>query len=263
MKDEIDHTSCVAPAGGRTPVGEGLDPARPGRTAKDQNRLDERADEHMPLVGRALQNPAFAHDEFFDQALATLDELRRAVANDGVPLSEVYVEGAMGSLKHARETLVHAKSGHCGSISIDVPNAVAPLRADGLLWRAQLPEGWSDELLPERPDLGADLMATEGLREMSRGRYLGSVLATALAYHSWLHLGTGTVWSTDRGGALALIGALSGGRSISLMSYAESRGALEERVVRAIASIGWRRYRSPRYEGPVPGSHAPRASWEV
>ncbi len=260
MNDEIDHSSRVSPEGGRTPRGEGLDPGRSGRIAKNQHRIPERPDVRTPLVGRALQNPAFAHDEFFDQALATLDELRRAVANDGVPLSEVYVEGAMGSLRHARDTLVLANSGHCGSISIGLPNAVAPLRADGLLWRAQLPEGWSDELLPERPDLGADLMATEGLREMSRGRYLGGVLATALAYHSWLHLGTGTVWSTDRGGALALIGALSGGRAIALMSYAESRGALEERVVRAIASIGWRRYRSPRYEGPVPGSLAPRAS---
>lgn len=188
----------------------------------------------------------------FEEALSAIDALRRRLRDGPAPLAVVYVEGARGALHHAREAALRADlgSGYVGSLrvaAIDVPVGVT-----SSLCSADLPAGWEDEVAPARPDLGADLLASEAFHDMSCGTYLGGMLATALAHHAWLHMESGEVWATDRSGAAALVDALSHGRVRAAFSYGDTLGALEARVVTALAGIGWRRFRSPRYEGPLP-----------
>jgi hypothetical protein len=189
----------------------------------------------------------------FEDALSAIDVLRRGLRAGAAPVAEVYVEGARGALHHAREAELRAReaSGLQGFLSVGKVNV--PVNLTSPLCAAVLPAGWRDEVGPARPDLGADLIESHALRGMSRGDYLGAMLASALAHHAWLHEASGEVWSTDRSGAAALVGALSGGRAGPAFGYEETLGTVEVRIVHALAGIGWRRFRSPRYEGPVAG----------
>lgn len=184
-----------------------------------------------------------------EQVLSTVDLLRRRLEGGAAPMAVVYLEGARGCLHHARESMLHYMRRAGEDWSMRLPGGATIVGETGRrLCRVETPPDWQDEVLPTSPDLGSDLFASQEMREGARGRLFCAMLAAALADHTWLHLPTGSSWATDRSGAVALVGALAGGRPIDFLTVDQLSGSLDETIVRQIAGLGWRRLRSPRLE---------------
>lgn len=179
-------------------------------------------------------------------ALSSLDRLRRDAVADGAAIAEVYIEAARGNLHHARSALIDHRR-RCVDRD-DRAGALACLAIDSgqPLCRLSVPDGWRDECHPPRPDLGADLVGSSAFADIARGWLMGGMLVSALADHTWLHLASGILWSTDRAGASVLVAAIGGGRPVAALSAVDLEGTLEEGVVRALAALGWRRLTTPR-----------------
>lgn len=184
-----------------------------------------------------------------EQALSTMDMLKRTLEGGMAPMAVVYLEGARGCLHHARESMLHymRQVGEDWSLRLTGDATIAG-ETGRRLCRVETLPGWKDEILPTSPDLGSDVFASPEMRTGARGRLYAAMLTAALADHAWLHLATGKSWATDRSGAVALVGALSDGRPIDVLTVEQLSGSLDETVVRQIAVLGWRRLRSPQLE---------------
>ncbi len=181
-----------------------------------------------------------------EATLSSLDRMRRSLGGGEAPMSVVYLEAARGCLHHAREALLNYMR-HEGEAWSSMMSGGATLvgTSGQRLCTLKAPAGWEDERQPATADLGSDLFGSAEIRDDAGRRMFGAMLACALADHAWLHTATGASWATDRSGAVALVGALSGGRPVDVIAVETLSGALEETLVRRIADLGWRRLRSP------------------
>jgi hypothetical protein len=178
--------------------------------------------------------------------LEGVDECLRTLPDGVAPVSEVYLEGARGNLIHARDALRKAAEPDRGArwrIRLEKGSTVE-LVGDGspLSWR----EGDGEEQIGyARPDLGASLVGSARLAELAGRRTFAAVLASALAEHAWLHLATGTSWSSSWPAADVLVRGLNGGRPFPRIDHREMRGTIDRSVAVELAQLGWRRLSTP------------------
>ncbi len=184
----------------------------------------------------------------FDRIAAAMAEVvtfARALPEGLAPVAEIYLDGAIGNLIHARDELREALGGGVGEWRADI--AEAGIVQAGTVGQRTSASVSDDEIeLSPCPDLGADLIRSARVLELSRKPAFAALLASALAEHRWLHMASGRTWASTWPIADALLRALGDGRFFPTVDHLVLRGTVDNRVAEELAALGWRRISSPK-----------------
>ena len=216
------------------------------------------------LAGAGAPSPL---RDAFEAVVDEVVNLRVAVEGHGSSMAVSYVDGAVVALRYALAVLLR--------LDLDVPLGrseradrrrvvfadgtptdvfIAPSRHDGVTSRLRM-TGTGFEADPDADvtlrrhsaiDLGVDLASSEAARSLASNPVGAALLHDALVQRSWLHPGGEHPWAIGASGARTVVSMLSGGaRHRQLADHLRGR-AVDERVLRIIEGLGWRRYAAER-----------------
>ena len=175
----------------------------------------------------------------------------------GVPVAPLYLASARGSLHHAARYI----SRHCSTYGRQAGEEI--VEGSGISLQSCAKRHWvgvrhqqvgstlvEDPVaeLPPRaasPNLASALIRSNAADELCAGPVGAMLLADALADERWLHLASGTKWSTDAAGARVLVSAISGGRSFPGRPAGIRHRMIDREVLSLLTSLGWSRLVSP------------------
>ena len=194
-------------------------------------------------------------------------DLRAAVDGHGSSMAVSYVDGAVVALRYALAILLRLERDaplgrserpdrrrvvFADGTPTDV--FIAPSGHEGVTTRLRATAGGFDvipdaDVVPQghrAVDLGFDLSCSEPALRLASSPVGAALLHDALAQRSWLHPAGEHPWAIGRSGARSLVAILSrGAQHRQLADHLRGR-SVDERVLRIIEGLGWRRYGAER-----------------
>lgn len=194
-------------------------------------------------------------------------DLRAAVDGQGSSMAVSYVDGAVVALRYALAILLRLERDaplgrserpdrrrvvFADGTPTDV--FVAPSGHEGVTSRLRVTTAGFD-VDPDADvashghralDLAFDLSGSEPARRLASSPVGAAMLHDALVQRSWLHPAGEHPWAIGGSGARSLITVLSGGAHHRQLAGHLRGRAVDERVLRIIEGLGWRRYGAER-----------------
>ena len=194
-------------------------------------------------------------------------DLRVAVAGHGSSMAVSYLDGAVVALRYALAIMLRLeldapldaseRSGCRRVVFADgTPTDVfvTPSGHEGVVSRVRLTASGLERDLDadvglrqhQAVDLGVDLTGCEAARRLASSPVGAAMLHDALVQRSWLHPAGEHPWSVGASGARSLVAVLAGGRQHRQLADHLRGRVVDERVLRVIEGLGWRRYAAER-----------------
>lgn len=188
-----------------------------------------------------------------------LRRLELEAAELGIAVAPLYLASARGSLRHVAACLAHQVASDqrgrlrggelCPGTTIHLRSTERAGIGDRHVFvsgRARPAPGADGAQRARRPDLGVDVAGSQEAVRLCGGPVGAALLFDALSRHRWLHVSSGTKWSTDRSGAQVLTSIVALGASFPIPGPVATAGLVDRQVADMLADLGWLRLETTR-----------------